>query len=51
MPVILKPETWPAWLGEEPVDTAELKALLAPLPCRRNDLLAGQRARRQCQEQ
>jgi putative SOS response-associated peptidase YedK len=32
MPVILKPETWPLWLGEEPADTAELKALLAPYP-------------------
>ena len=32
MPVILKPETWPAWLGEEPADVAELKALLAPYP-------------------
>jgi putative SOS response-associated peptidase YedK len=32
MPVILKPETWPAWLGEEPVDAAKLKALLAPYP-------------------
>ena len=32
MPVILKPETWPAWLGEEPADAAELKALLAPYP-------------------
>jgi putative SOS response-associated peptidase YedK len=32
MPVILKPETWPAWLGEEPADVAELKSLLAPYP-------------------
>jgi putative SOS response-associated peptidase YedK len=32
MPVILKPETWPAWLGEEPADPEELKALLAPYP-------------------
>ena len=23
---------WPAWLGEEPVDEAPLKALLAPYP-------------------
>ena len=30
MPVVLSPETWPAWLGEEPVD--QLKALLAPYP-------------------
>jgi len=32
MPVILKPETWPAWLGEEPADVAELKALPVPYP-------------------
>ena len=32
MPVILKPETWPVWLGEEPADLAELKSLLAPYP-------------------
>jgi putative SOS response-associated peptidase YedK len=30
MPVVLSPETWPAWLGEEPVDAPQLKALLAP---------------------
>jgi putative SOS response-associated peptidase YedK len=32
MPVILAPETWPAWLGEEPVDEKRLKSLLAPCP-------------------
>jgi putative SOS response-associated peptidase YedK len=32
MPVVLKPETWPVWLGEEPADASSLKALLAPLP-------------------
>jgi putative SOS response-associated peptidase YedK len=32
MPVVLKPETWPQWLGEEPVDPMRLKALLAPYP-------------------
>ena len=32
MPVMLKPEGWPAWLGEEPVDPRQLKALLAPYP-------------------
>jgi putative SOS response-associated peptidase YedK len=30
MPVVLKPETWPAWLGEQQVDVPQLKALLAP---------------------
>ena len=32
MPVILAPETWPAWLGEVPADAAQLKSLLAPYP-------------------
>jgi len=33
MPVILKPETWSAWLGEEPADSvARLKGMLAPYP-------------------
>jgi len=25
-------DAWPAWLGEEPVDPRQLKALLAPYP-------------------
>ena len=32
MPVVLGPETWPAWLGEEPADACQLKAMLAPYP-------------------
>ena len=32
MPVVLAPPAWPAWLGEEPVDLPQLKALLAPYP-------------------
>jgi putative SOS response-associated peptidase YedK len=32
MPVVLGPETWPAWLGEEPADPRQLKAMLAPYP-------------------
>jgi putative SOS response-associated peptidase YedK len=32
MPVILKPETWPAWLGEEPGDAGRLKGMLGPYP-------------------
>jgi hypothetical protein len=32
MQVVLKPEVWPEWLGEEPADARELKALLAPYP-------------------
>jgi putative SOS response-associated peptidase YedK len=32
MPVILKPGAWPVWLGEQPADVPQLKALLAPYP-------------------
>jgi putative SOS response-associated peptidase YedK len=32
MPVILKKETWPAWLGEEPADATQLKRMLGPYP-------------------
>jgi putative SOS response-associated peptidase YedK len=32
MPVVLKPDAWPTWLGEEPPELARLKALLAPYP-------------------
>jgi hypothetical protein len=30
MPVVLKPDAWPVWLGEEPADLPQLKSLLAP---------------------
>ena len=30
MPVILPPETWSTWLGEEPVEPTQLKSLLVP---------------------
>ena len=30
MPVVLKPQAWPLWLGEQPADVPQLKALLAP---------------------
>ena len=30
--IVLAPEMWPAWLGEEPADPLQLKALLAPYP-------------------
>jgi putative SOS response-associated peptidase YedK len=30
MPVVLKQEAWPVWLGEQPADASTLKALLAP---------------------
>jgi putative SOS response-associated peptidase YedK len=32
MPVVLKPEARPRWLGEEPAGVPQLKALLAPYP-------------------
>jgi putative SOS response-associated peptidase YedK len=32
MPVVLKPDVWPQWLGEEPADVPHLKALLNPYP-------------------
>src|SRR5262245_38660752 len=32
MPVVLNPAAWPAWLGEEPTDAPQLKALLALCP-------------------
>ena len=31
-PGVRGPETWPAWLGEEPADAPQLKAMLAPYP-------------------
>ena len=30
MPVVLKRDTWPVWLGEEPTDMPQLKSPLAP---------------------
>jgi putative SOS response-associated peptidase YedK len=38
MPVILKRDAWPLWLGEEPADLPQLKALLAPYPS--DDMIA-----------
>jgi putative SOS response-associated peptidase YedK len=32
MPVVLKPQAWPQWLGEQPADVPQLKALLVPCP-------------------
>jgi putative SOS response-associated peptidase YedK len=32
MPAVLKPEMWPAWLGEQPATAEDLKAMLAPCP-------------------
>jgi putative SOS response-associated peptidase YedK len=35
MPVILPPDSWPAWVGEAEAEGAALKALLAPYPADR----------------
>jgi putative SOS response-associated peptidase YedK len=32
MPAVLGRKTWPSWLGEEPADARQLKAMLAPYP-------------------
>jgi len=32
MPVVLKSDVWPAWLGEQPATVRDLKAVLAPYP-------------------
>jgi putative SOS response-associated peptidase YedK len=32
MPVVLKSEHWPVWLGEEPAEASALKALLRAIP-------------------
>jgi len=32
MPVVLSPDVWSEWLGEQPADPPGLKALLAPYP-------------------
>lgn len=32
VPVVLAPEGWPLWLGEQPSDAPQLKMLLAPYP-------------------
>ena len=34
MPAIIAPEAWPAWLGEEPADEAQLEGAAGPLPFR-----------------
>src|ERR1700747_2166002 len=32
MPVVLKPGSWPVWLGEEPAGSSHLKVFVAPFP-------------------
>jgi putative SOS response-associated peptidase YedK len=45
MPAVLAPAAWRAWLGEEPADPSRA------LSIRGDDVLAGERAGRQRQEQ
>ena len=51
MPVVLAPESWPAWLGEAASELAELRALLAPFPAEEMTCWPVSHARRQRQEQ
>ena len=51
MPVILPPEAWPVWLGEEPAAPPAAQGAAGALSGRRHDRLADQPARRQRQEQ
>jgi len=32
MPLVLKPDVWPVWLGDEPADVVRIKSLLGPYP-------------------
>ena len=32
MPAVLKPETWPVWLGEELGDASSIEAMRVPFP-------------------
>ena len=50
MPVVLKPDLWPAWLGEEPVTVRDVKAMLAPYPSH-GMICWPVSARQQCPEQ
>jgi putative SOS response-associated peptidase YedK len=50
MPVVLKSESWPAWLGEEPADAPRLKILLGAVSGRGDDVLAGEPAGWECQK-
>jgi putative SOS response-associated peptidase YedK len=38
MPVVLNPQAWPVWLGEQPATVHDLKAILAPYPS--DDMIA-----------
>jgi hypothetical protein len=50
MLAILKPETWSAWLGEEPCDLASLKGAARATPVEENDVLAREPAGRKRQK-
>jgi hypothetical protein len=44
MAVVLGPETWPEWLGEEPANAPTAQSPSCALSDRGNDVLAGERA-------
>jgi putative SOS response-associated peptidase YedK len=46
MPVILTPESWPVWLGEEPCGRTSLKGTARAIPVGGDDALAGEPAGR-----
>jgi putative SOS response-associated peptidase YedK len=50
MPVVLGPETWPAWLGEKPADPPATQSPSRAVSIRGDDVLAGERAGWQRQE-
>jgi hypothetical protein len=50
-PVILPPQIWPLWLGEDAGEPEQLKAVGAALPGGRHGLLVRERACRQRHEQ
>jgi hypothetical protein len=51
MPVILGPDVWPEWLGEEPADPSTSTGPPRSLPRGGDDLLAGEYLGWQRQEQ
>jgi hypothetical protein len=50
MPVIIGSEDWEKWLGEEPANDNELKAMLKPFPSERMKAWPVNKGGRQCEE-
>jgi putative SOS response-associated peptidase YedK len=51
MPVVLKPDVWPAWLGDKPADGRQPKAPSRPISGGGDDMLAGEHTGWQCAKQ